>query len=70
MFTLMFIYKLYIITASSQSIKRQKTYQQAAYNYHVKLFFSDYGLPEKIMSDTGGYFNLDKLKRFCQNLNI
>ena len=35
-----------------------------------KFIFSEYGLPKKIMSDTGGNFISDKFKRFFQNLNI
>ena len=35
-----------------------------------KIFFSEYRLPTKIMSDVGGSFISDKLKTFCTNLNI
>ena len=33
-------------------------------------FFSEYGLPKKIMSDAGGNFISDKFKRLCHSMNI
>ena len=35
-----------------------------------KFMFSEYGLPKKMMSDTGSNFVSDKFKQFCENLNI
>ena len=34
------------------------------------IIFSEYGSLKKIMSDAGGSFISDKLKRFCQDINI
>ena len=35
-----------------------------------KVIFAEYGLPKKIMSDSGGNFISDKFKTFCKSLNI
>ena len=35
-----------------------------------KAVFSEYGIPKKIMSDAGGNFISEKLKNFCNSLNI
>ena len=35
-----------------------------------KLFFSEYRIPKRIMSDAGGTFISEKFKSFCKNLNI
>ena len=35
-----------------------------------KVIFAEYGLPKKIMSDSGGNFVSDKFKTFCKSLNI
>ena len=35
-----------------------------------KFIFLEYSLSKKIMSDSGGYFILDKFKTFCRSLNI
>ena len=35
-----------------------------------KIIFAQYGMPKKIMSDSGGYFISDKFKTFCINPNI
>ena len=32
--------------------------------------FAEFGLPKKIMSDSGGNFISDKFKTFCRSLNI
>ena len=34
-----------------------------------KIIFAEYGVPKKIMSDSGGNFVSDKLKTFCKSLN-
>ena len=36
----------------------------------TKVIFTEYGIPFKIMSDTGTNFVLDKLRKFCSRLNI
>ena len=33
------------------------------------IFFSEYGLPKKIISDSGNNFISDKFKTFCRSLN-
>ena len=35
-----------------------------------KVIFAEYGVPRKIMSDSGGNFISDKFKTFCKSLNI
>ena len=35
-----------------------------------KVIFAEYGLPKKIMSDSGGNFISAKFKTFCKSLNI
>ena len=35
-----------------------------------KIIFAEYGLPKKIMSDSGSNFISDKFKTFCKSLNI
>ena len=35
-----------------------------------KIIFAEYGIPKKIMSDSGGNFVSDKFKTFCKSLNI
>ena len=35
-----------------------------------KIIFSEYDLPQKIMSDAVGNFISDKFKQFFQNMNI
>ena len=35
-----------------------------------KVIFSEYGIPKKIMSNTGGKFVSEKFKEFCTKLNI
>ena len=35
-----------------------------------KIIFSEYGLPKKIISDSGGNFISHKFKTFCQSMNI
>ena len=35
-----------------------------------KVISSEYGLPKKIMSDTGSNLVSDKVKQFCKILNI
>ena len=36
----------------------------------VKVIFGEYGIPQWIMSDTGGNFISEKSKYFCSSLNI
>ena len=35
-----------------------------------KAIFAEYGLPKKIMFDSGGNFVSDKFRTFCKSLNI
>ena len=35
-----------------------------------QIIFAEFGLPKKIMLDSGGNFILDKFKTFCRSLNI
>ena len=35
-----------------------------------KVIFAEYGIPNKIMSDSGSNFISDKFKTFCKSLNI
>ena len=35
-----------------------------------KIIFEEYGIPKKIMSDSGSNFIPDKFKTFCKNLKI
>ena len=35
-----------------------------------KVIFAEYGLPKKIMLDSGGNFISGKFKMFCKSLNI
>ena len=35
-----------------------------------KVIFAKYGLPKKIMSDSGGNLVPEKFRTFCKNLNI
>ena len=35
-----------------------------------KIIFAEYGVPKKIMSDSGDNLILDKFKTFCKSLNI
>ena len=36
----------------------------------VKVIFMEYGIPHKIMSDTGTNFVSDRFRKFCSSLNI
>ena len=36
----------------------------------VKIIFVEYGIPQRLMSDAGGYFISEKFKNFCSSLNI
>ena len=35
-----------------------------------KTIFAEYGIPKRIMSDSGGNFTSEKFKNFCKSLNI
>ena len=35
-----------------------------------KIIVAEYGIPKKILSDSGGNFISDKFKTFCKSLNI
>ena len=36
----------------------------------VKIIFAKYGIPQKIMSDTGTTFISDKFQQFCATVNV
>ena len=36
----------------------------------AKVIFAEYGIPHKLMSDTGTNFILDRFRKFCSSLNI
>ena len=36
----------------------------------VKIIFTEYGIPRKIMSDTGTNFVSDRFRKFCRTINI
>ena len=36
----------------------------------IKIIFAEYGIPCKLMSDTGSNFISEKFKGFCSSLNI
>ena len=72
MFTLNNKYYLCIIDYHSKFPIIKKTEDMSADSIIImcKVIFAEYGLPKKIMSDSGGYFISDKFKTFCKSLNI
>ena len=36
----------------------------------IKIIFAEYGIPQKIMSDTGTNFVSDRFRQFCKTINV
>ena len=51
-------------------IKRMEGLSTESLIATTKVIFAEYGIPHKIMSDTGTNFVSDKFRRFCNRLNI
>ena len=51
-------------------IKKAKDLSADSLILTCKFIFVEYGIPKKIMSDSGGNFISDKFKTFCKSLNI
>ena len=51
-------------------IKKTKDLSADSLIVTCKISFAEYGIPKKIMSNSGGNFISDKFKTFCKNLNI
>ena len=72
MFTLNNKHYLFIVDYHSEfpNIKKTEDLSADSLILTCKAIFAEYGLPKKIMSDSGGNFVSDELKTFCENLNI
>ena len=51
-------------------IKRMEGLSTESLIATIKVIFAEYGIPHKIMSDTGTNFVSDKFRKFCSRLNI
>ena len=51
-------------------IKRLEGISAKNHTNTVKLIFAEYGIPQKIMSDTGTNFVSDRFQKFCRAINI
>ena len=51
-------------------IKRMEGLSAESLTAAVKVIFAEYGMPHRIMSDAGSNFISEKLKNFCNSLNI
>ena len=72
MFTLNNKQYLYIIDNNSKFpvIKKAEDLPADSLMPMFKVIFAEYGLPRKIVSDSGSNFVSDKFKTFCKSLNI
>ena len=72
MFTLNNKHYLCIMDYNSKFPIIKKTEDLSAENLILmcKVIFVEYGLPRKIMSDSGGNTISDKFTKFCKSLNI
>ena len=72
MFTLNNKHYLYIVDYHSKFpiIKKTEDVSAESLILTCKVLFAEYGLPKKIMSDTGSNFISDKFKTFCKSLSI
>ena len=53
-----------------QASKKKESLLADSLILEYKIFLSEYGLPNKTMSDACGNFVSEKFKEFCRSLNI
>ena len=72
MFTLTNKHYLYIVDYHRKFLIVKKTEDLSTDRLILtcKIIFAEYGIPKKLMSDSGGNFISDKFKTFCKSLNI
>ena len=51
-------------------IKRMEGLSAGSLIATIKVIFTEYGIPHRLMSDTGSYFVSGKFRSFCSTLNI
>ena len=72
MFTLNNKHYLCIVDCHSKFpvIRKSEGFSADSLILTCKVIFTEYGIPKKIMSDSGCNFISDQLKTFCKSLNI